>query len=339
MKSPNSPEFHPTRLNGLTSVAEAAALIEAGLPLSIAGPEAALDALPAGNWIGGTTSYFMTDAGGVVVDADRVFVTDLSGFGEISFASYGADELDRISGNGPDHGFSIAIIPAQSTCHERFALEAGNYPETFLRPTVGWIAGFDLREVGASAKVYDGRGPYKHVDRAVVAYVAQPEAALLAIEIVNPFVPGNGDVITFDAAGFTPATCFANGVATGFADYLALHGLGDGALPLIGDFGGAHLNVSIKSVRSDDGHVELYAPVFPGVEYRFAAPLSDYAGSFRDQLAKHADDGALWSCNCILNFLFGKLENQSIGGTAGPVTFGEIAYQLLNQTMVIVREQ
>ncbi|MEO0003956.1 MAG: hypothetical protein RLZZ22_1648, partial [Pseudomonadota bacterium] len=45
----------------------------------------------------------------------------------------------------------------------------------------------------------------------------------------------------------------------------------------------------------------------------------------------------VFSCNCILNFLFGELEGKAIGGVEGPITFGEIGYQLLNQTMVAVR--
>jgi hypothetical protein len=46
-----------------------------------------------------------------------------------------------------------------------------------------------------------------------------------------------------------------------------------------------------------------------------------------------------FSCNCILNFLFGGLEGQKIGNLQGPVTFGEIGYQLLNQTLVVLRIQ
>ncbi len=40
-----------------------------------------------------------------------------------------------------------------------------------------------------------------------------------------------------------------------------------------------------------------------------------------------------FACNCVLNFLYGKLEGAQ-AGLPGPFTFGEIAYQLLNQTMV-----
>ena len=80
-------------MNELISVQAAADLIKSGLPLSFAGPESALDQLPAGNWIGGTIPYFMLKAGGVVVQDDRVFVTDLTGLGSVTIASYGADEL------------------------------------------------------------------------------------------------------------------------------------------------------------------------------------------------------------------------------------------------------
>jgi hypothetical protein len=67
--------------------------------------------------------------------------------------------------------------------------------------------------------------------------------------------------------------------------------------------------------------------------------VPDYAAAFRARLADYDASGAAFSCNCILNFLFGELEGKAIGGVEGPVTFGEIAYQLLNQTMVVVRLQ
>ena len=85
------------------------------------------------------------------------------------------------------------------------------------------------------------------------------------------------------------------------------------------------------------GKVVLYAQVFPGVDYHFAKPVGDYAAAFRARLADQSTDGLALSCNCILNFVFGELEGKAIGGMAGPITFGEIAYQLLNQTMVSVR--
>jgi hypothetical protein len=37
-----------------------------------------------------------------------------------------------------------------------------------------------------------------------------------------------------------------------------------------------------------------------------------------------------------LNFLYGELEGKKTGTITGPMTFGEIAYQLLNQTMIFL---
>lgn len=337
MTSRNSAEPPASQLNCLLDIADVVALIESGLALSIAGPESAMDMLPAGAWIGGTTPYFMTADGGRIVTGGQVFVTDLSRLGSVRIARYDADTLADISGNGPDRGFSIAVIPAQSPCHERFALEAAGYPQAFLRPTVGWIAGVDLNDEGATAKVYDGTGPTKLTDGAVVAHIALTDPARVSIETVNPFTLGTGDVVRFDEAGFTPTHCIVDGERIAFASYLSAQGMAGGELPLIGDVAGAHVNVSIQAVDVRAQSVALYAPVFPGIDYRFAAPLDDYAVAFREKLADHPLEGGVWSCNCILNYLFGSLEGKAIGGVAGPVTFGEIAYQLLNQTMVVVR--
>jgi hypothetical protein len=326
-------------MNQLISVQAAADLIRGGKCLSVAGPEAALDQLPPGNWVGGTTPYFMVESGVVVQDA-RVFVTDLTPLGAISFASYGSTELANISNNGPENGFALAIIPAGSTAHQRFAAEAATYESAFLKPTVGWIAGVHVADIGKVApKVYDGRTGGKYEDRAVVAYVSLPDEKLAVLEIVNLFEADDGDLLEFEATSFEVGDCLVNGVKTRFADYLRQRGLEGGTLPLVGDFAGAAINVSLQSVGEVGGIVKLYAPVFPGVAYRFAKPVPDYAQRFRDRLANEDNEGLVWSCNCILNFLFGELEGKAIGGVQGPVTFGEIAYQLLNQTLVAVRIQ
>ncbi len=335
MKSPSSHSFERSRINALVSIADAAALIEAGAVLSVAGRPAALAALPAGRWIGGSTPYFMTDQGGVVVDDTQLFVTDFSSMQHATIGCYGPDALECISEEAPDNGFALTIIPAESECHHRFAIEAGDYPQAFLRPTMGWIAGVDLAEPGARACVYDGRTRAMHENRAVVLHLTMPDDALVLPGIVNPFRPDEGDVIRFEEAGFAPAYCVVNGERVVFADYVRARGREDCRLPLVGDFAGAHANVSLRTAHADG--VTLYAPVFPDMDYRFAAPIGDYAESFRALLADETHDDTLWSCNCVLNFLYGELEGKAIGGVAGPVTFGEIAYQLVNQTLVHVR--
>lgn len=335
MKSPSFNTRMPAHTNQLMDVAEVSALIEVGAQLALAGRAEALQALPKGNWIGGTTPYFMTAEGGQIVDASKVFVSDFSDAAGVSVQCYASDELERISADAPANGFALAILPYGSVTHERFATEAASYPMAFLRPTVGWIAGFDLSDANGEALVFDGRTGAAHRDHAAVLHVALEDEALVSVEIVNLFRPDEGDVIHFESDSFTPDVCIVNGERRGFADYLRERGLEGGQLPLIGDFSGVNLNASIRAVDGDK--VALYAPVFTSVDYRFAAPVGDYAGAFQGALAARSDEGTMWSCNCILNFLFGELEGKAIGGVAGPITFGEIAYQLLNQTLVRVR--
>ena len=327
-------------MNQLITVQAAIELIATGAPLSIAGPESELDQLPAGNWIGGTIPYFMVPEGGIVVQKGKVFVTDISGLGKVTFASFGPDELEKISGNCPENGIAITIIPAGSRSHRKFAEDAATYENAFLKPTVGWISGDHLSQLGSvTPKVYAGSGTAKSDDRAVVAYLELPTDKLPSVEIVNLFEPGDGDLLHFTSTGFEVTDCLVNGKVANFAQYIRSQGLEHGKLPLVGDYTGAHINVSLQSVGDAGGKVAMYAPVFPGIDYHFARPVGDYAQSFRARLATQQADGLLMTCNCILNFLFGELEGKSIGGVGGPITFGEIAYQLLNQTMVEVRIQ
>ena len=67
----------PTGLAAMYDVAEVAAMIAEGKTLVLAGCEAALDRLPRGRWIAGTTPYFMTAEQGGVVDEERLFVHPL----------------------------------------------------------------------------------------------------------------------------------------------------------------------------------------------------------------------------------------------------------------------
>jgi len=325
-------------MNELITVDAAAELIRRGVPLSLAGPESALDQLPVGNWIGGTIPYFMVAGGGAVVTEGKVFATDLSRIGEVRIACYGPDELAGIVAHAPDNGFSLTIIPAGGQAHRRFAADAASDRDAFLKPTVGWIAGVHLSDLGrAVPKVYDGRTATKHGDRAVVAYVSLPAAKMASLEIVNLFEPDGGDVLHFAETSFHVRDCEVNGRRVDFAQYLRSRGLEHGKLPLVGDFAGAHINVSLQSIDDAKGVVDLYAPVFPGVDYHFAKPVADYAAAFRARLAALDPKGVVMGCNCILNFVFGELEGKAIGGVQGPVTFGEIAYQLLNQTLVMIR--
>ncbi|HRD96327.1 MAG TPA: hypothetical protein PLA97_08025 [Rubrivivax sp.] len=327
-------------MNRLMSIAEVSALIRSGAALALAGPESALDALPPGNWLAGTIPYFTDATGGVVSQEGRVFVTELPAQASVSLAHYPADRLEGVLDNGPDNGFSLAIVPAGGEAHRRFAENAASDARAFLKPTVGWVAGVHLSDLGrVKPKVFLGSAGRKFEDGMVVAHVALPESQLASIEIVNIFEPDNTDVLRFTATSFEVGECLVNGEKVSLAAYVTHRGLSDGRLPLVGDFGGARINVSIQAVDTAADKVTFYAPVFTGVDYHFAKPIADYASKFRQQLADYPTDGVQFSCNCILNFLFGGLEGQHIGELHGPVTFGEIGYQLLNQTLVVLRIQ
>ena len=151
------------------------------------------------------------------------------------------------------------------------------------------------------------------------------------IDILNLFEPDQtADEISFAGTGFTAQTALVNGEEVDFASYLAEKGV-DTRCPLVANFAGAMINVSFQSVEPGKP-VSFYAPVIEGVSYRVAQLPGDYASEF---VARAQGEGSReLSCNCILNYLYGELESKTTGSFTGPATFGEIAYMLLNQTMV-----
>jgi hypothetical protein len=170
-------------------------------------------------------------------------------------------------------------------------------------------------------------------NKAVVAHVKLPQDSFAQIEIVNIFERDEqSDEIEFFIDSFDVINCLINGKETNLAKYFEDHNI-DVKLPLVADYSGALINVSIKEVDAENEFVSFYAPVFKGVSYKFAKPINDYIHKFEvDTLNVEANSA--FSCNCILNYLYGELEGKKINNVKGPITFGEIGYQLLNQTLV-----
>lgn len=317
----------------LVSIAQASELINNGKYLNIAGDEAALKQLPKGNWIGGTIPYFMAEQGGTVT-RDQVFVNEIEVFDQApTIRLYDVDSLSQLCRNAPDHGYTLLVVPAFGPCHSSFAENAPNYEEMYMKPLIGWVAGIHLDDLGKNTpKVMLGTTGELSDQHAVAIDVPLPPEKFVNIDIVNLFRPGDGDSITFDSTGLSAGNCQINGQAANLADYLTAKGI-DTRLPLVADYCGAMINVSIKGVDSAIKRVDFYAPVFPGVSYRIAAPVADYVNGFLAALPK-LDTGITFSCNCILNFLYSNLEGKHTANVTGPITFGEIGYQLLNQTLV-----
>jgi len=317
----------------MMTVQEATDLIRKKKKLFIAGDEALLASLPQGAWIGGTIPYFMTELGGMFTQ-ELLQVMQLPDFvlaANVQF--YDVDEMERIPADYQTNGFAYVVLPAFSEAHLRFAQECPNWPGVFDRPLVGWVAGIDLKDAGKVApKVFNGQSGESSSTKVAVMHVNLPPELFAKASIVNIFHPGQGEIITFPTAGFEASECSINGKTLNLAEYLEAEKI-DTHLPLVADYMGAMVNVSFQSVDARAGKVTFYAPVFPGVQYKIAEPVSDYAAEFDKKLSAR-NPRPVCTCNCILNYLYARLEGKKTGEIVGPITFGEIAYMLLNQTLV-----
>jgi hypothetical protein len=317
----------------LKTFEQTAALIAEKKLLHISGTEALLRKLPAGNWIGGSTEYFLAESGGEI-SGEVLDVLELP-FTDYRFAAYDVQTLPNIAKDAYDNGFSIIILPFDSEVHKQYAQNASNYEDVFLKNIIGWISGLNLNAADQTPIAVRGDMGEVLTDKAAVLHLGLPEDKMAQMNIINIFnADTKSPIITFKEDGFAVKTCFVDGKETIFADYIAKNNT-DTKLPLVGDYSGAGVNISIKSV--EDGTVYFYAPVFKGIEYRFSEPISDYVGAFHGKIAELGNTDSAFACNCILNFLYGGLEGKDLGGFYGPITFGEIAWQLLNQTLVYIQ--
>lgn len=319
----------------LHTVEETSALIQAGKVLSLAGDEALLAQLPKGNWIAGTIPYFIGEDGGIETK-EKIFVTELkeAQANQITIKTYTLETIKNIALDAPDNGYTVIILPAMTPIHAEYANHGRDYDDMFIKPVVGWIAGVHLSDLGkVLPKVVNGSTGLALSEEAVAVHVSLPEDKMAVISILNLFKQNPlGDVITFAETGFSATRCNVNGEEVVFADYMAANQL-NSAYPLVADYNGAQINTSFQGVNADTKLVSFYAPVFAGIEYRQAAPVGDYVHDF-EALAKGAHENIEFSCNCILNYLYGELQGRKTGDLNGPMTFGEVAYQLLNQTLV-----
>ncbi len=322
-------------IHDLLSLEDTQRILQEGKPCCIAADETLLRQLPRGPWIGGTIPYFMASQGGTCT-RDRLFVTELpSQGGRAQVRVYDRQRLNRVCAEGPEHGFSMIVLPAFSSVHETFAQEAPEYEDMYLKPLVGWIAGIHLDDIGkAKPLVIDGSTGELLADAAVVIHVPLPPTLMAHIDIINLFEPGDGPCIEFEQGGFGADSCRNNGREANLYDWMVGEKI-DTRLPLVADYHGAMINVSVKGLDATRRRVEFYAPVFPSMPYRIARPVGEYTQTLEAATSHEELPGDLaFCCNCILNYAYGNLLGRKTGRFQGPMTFGEVGYQLLNQTLV-----
>ncbi len=323
-------------MNKLVSIDEANALIETGRPIHIAGDETALRGLKRGNWIGGTIPYFLTRSGGVV-EREKVFISRFPDeVADVTIQTVDIGHILAIAGDAPRNGFSLIIVPGLSDIHTAYALTANNMPGIFEHPIVGWTAGVHLDDIGkVSPKVFDGTTGEAFDNRIVVMHANLPPGKLAKVGTINPFRSGSGDEIVFPESGFSAKACTINGDADDFYDYAVRTRL-DTKLPLITTRSNTRINVSFRSLDDESRSVNFYAPVSRGLVYRQAAPMPDYRAALIEA-TEQLDFSPAFSCNCILNYVYGRLEGTQYIPVPGPATFGEVAHILLNQTLVYLQ--
>jgi len=319
-------------LNRLYNKEEVVKFINQGKILMLAGDEKVLSQLPQGAWIGGSIPYFMDEDKGKF-SQDLIYVNEFKDYGKgIRILDYDAENIDMIVLDSYDNGFTLLIIPPFQEVHQNFAIKAEDLDGLYNNPIVGWISGLDLNSEDVPM-VFNGLTGEKLTDKAVAMHIELPENMFAQIEIFNIFEPDkNSPEIEFFTDNFDVIDCLIDGKETNLAEYITTHKI-DTKLPLIADYSGASINVSIKEVDAENGLVSFFAPVFKSKKYKFAKPVDDYVQRFEIKTLDY-DKDAVFSCNCILNYLYGELEGKKINNIKGPITFGEIGYQLLNQTLV-----
>lgn len=318
-----------TRQPALMSVSEAARLIESGRVCWLAGDAGLLARLPRGHWLGGTIHYFMTGSG-TAEERELLHVTALpEGIAtRAELRWYDVTTISGIATDAPDHGYTLVVMPARSPVHLRYAEEAPEFPDMFMKPIAGWVTGVHLADATAGpALVVNGATGETAGDRALALHVTLRPEHYANVAIFNAYRQGHGPEIEFPVTGFVANECRIDGAPARLADYLrSIHH--DQRLPLVANYSGAMINVAVQELAADS--VSFYAPVFAGVRYRIAeAPAPQPTA-----LLAAAAPQSIFACNCVLNYLYADPELVTGGGLSGPMSFGEIAYQLLNQTLV-----
>lgn len=316
----------------LYTVEEVSKFITDGRVLLLSGDESLLNQLPDGKWVGGTIPYFMTVGGGLYTK-ERIYVNDITDvINDFSLKSYDVTNIDQIVEDSFENGFSFIILPALTDVWSKYALESPEWHNLYMNPVVGWVCGVKYEDFG-KIKPKTFVGSASAIDKAAVLHASLPKGKVARAEIINVYEQSNGDNIFFEKRGFGNNECLINGQKQNLYDYLVENNI-DETLPLVANYAGARLNVG-SIWDKEQKRADLFAPVFPETVYRVAKHRNiDYAAEFQERLSGKDAGNMIFSCTCLFNYVNFGLEGKNIANVSGPVTFGEIAYHVVNQTFV-----
>jgi hypothetical protein len=220
-------------------------------------------------------------------------------------------------------GLRLPVLPDRRGHQPGHADDEGRQKGRIVLDELAHSRGMDVVVLGGFVFVAHGRS-ITHLPRGYQAKIG----------IVNTFEQGHGDDIQFPTTGFEASEVIVEGRRRSVADYFGQAEF-DTRLPLVANYHGTKCNVTIRSLDISGSKITFFAPVFESVTYRHAKPIGDYSERFLSAIPEDIGN-TVFCCNCIHNYVHGGLEGRRTGSLQGPMTFGEIAYQLLNQTLVYV---
>jgi len=320
------------------SVSEVNSMVANGKRLIIAGDKSLLDQIIKGNWIGGTSTYFVTEERGITT-SELLFVQEIPDYCEdIKIIQYNEQTVSNVYNDAYDNGFSVILIPYGGDILSSFALNVASYPLFASKPLIGWITGFPLETLSdKGAKVFDGKSQTSFFNNAIVLHVKLPKNKIADIDVYNVFDEGSGNEITFQNSGFSQQNVYVNNQLINFYEYIRSEKI-DIKYPLVGKMSnGINTIVSFKELSEEKKMVYLYTPVFKDVTYKIAEADENYIDNLLSNMPLEKDK-ILLPYICILHYVYGELEgkiNRKIPEC--PATFGEIARILLNQTLVCLK--
>ncbi len=313
----------------LYSPDEVSAMIRKGDRLLLAGDIEVLSQLPQGNWIGGTTPFFILYPEYRTTAFDKIFVCPLPDYAtHVAIQEYDETNIHQIYNDAPQNGFTVLIIPFGSQVSTEFALNSTSYENFATRPVCGWISGRPLETLMTEKSyIVSGSDAQPSTDKAVAMHISLPENKYAEIHIFNPYKQGKGDDISFEYSSMVLKEAVINGVKRNFAEYLREIGF-DMQLPFVANYSGAMINVVCCGIGETE--VFMSAPVFKTIDYRIA----EIDSAITEPTL--IDEQIVFSVTCIGNFIQPDICAQYLKKMNGPVVYGEIAYQLVNQTTVYV---
>ncbi len=342
----------------LYNIDEVSQFIEEGRHLVISGGEEILSKLPKGNWIGGTSTYFMNIDQGISTNK-KVFVDDLTDIGtNYNIKLYDQSDIKNIANDAFDNGFTILIIPIDSDVYKEFSLNSLSYDKVFNNPIVGFISGVLENEVIEkteandadiiteeqiiknankiiSPAVFSGIKVQKYLNFAIAIHVELPDNKIARAEILNvETIDSNSPTITFPKTSFVQSDCLINGEKQNIADFLIKKGY-ETNYNIVADYNGSIVSRDVKEINPLKRQVSFFSPVFDDEVYYLANRIDDYKELFDNRLLYSNKANIPYSCICISYYMKGNLNKQKIN-MEGVFGFGEIAFHTLNRTLVFL---